>query len=271
MTVRSFPVLARFAETMPMASRHLLGSLALAGLTALLVFGVWFPTPYREISGGVALFTLMLGVDVVCGPLLTLLLLHPSKSRKALAVDIALIAGVQLAALGYGLHTLSHARPLAIVFEVDRFRVVAFADLLEADLANAPKWVHPWGFQPPQVLGTRMARTGLEKLGSVDASLQGIEPGQRPDWWQDYALSVPAAKERSRPLSVLEQLNPDLVHSIQVAAAQAAQAPQPGETLSPNALLWLPLVSRRAMDWVVLIDPVTARVRGYVHADGFGS
>lgn len=261
----------RFAETLPLALRHLAGCLVLAGLTALLVFGVWFPTPYREISGGVALFTLILGVDVVCGPLLTLLLLHPSKSRKALAVDIALIAGVQLVALGYGLHTLSYARPLAVVFEVDRFRVVAFADLLESELANAPKWVRPWGFQPPQVLGTRMARTGLEKLGSVDASLQGVEPGQRPDWWQDYTLSVSAVKERSQPLSVLEQLNPDRAQRIQVAAAQAAQAPQLDETLSPDALRWLPLVSRRAMDWVVLIDPVTARVRGYVHVDGFGS
>ncbi len=263
-------LIRRLAETLPWAFRHLLLSLVLAGLTALLVFGVWFPTPYREISGGLALFMLVLGVDVVCGPLLTLLLLHPSKSRKALRVDFALIACVQLGALAYGLHTLSHARPLAVVFEVDRFRVVAFADILEADLANAPAWVRPWGFESPQVLGTRTARTGLEKLGSVDASLQGVEPSQRPSWWQDYALSVPGAKERSQPLVVLEQLNPERIHRIQTAAALAAQEPQPGETSSPNALRWLPLVSRQTMDWVVLLDPVTARIRGYVHADGFG-
>ena len=36
-----------------------------------------------------------------------------------------------------------------------------------------------------------------------------------------------------------------------------------------QALRWLPLVSRRATDWVVLLDPATARVRGYVHLDGF--
>lgn len=271
MTTRSLPVLVRLAETLPWAFRHLLLSLTIAGATSVLVFGVWFPTPYREVSGGLALFVLMLGVDVVCGPLLTLLLLHPSKSRKALAVDIALIACVQLVALAYGLHTLSQARPLAVVFEVDRFRVVTIADILERDLAAAPPWVRPWSFKPPQVLGTRTARSGVEKLDSVDASLQGIEPAQRPSWWQDYLLSAASAKERSLPLSALQQLNPGRIHHIQMAAAQAAQAPQPGETSSPIALRWLPLVSRQAMDWVVLLDPATARIRGYVKADGFGS
>lgn len=264
-------MLVRLKETLPWAFRHLLTSLLLASLTALLVFGVWFPSPYRQISGGLTIFTLILAVDVVCGPVLTLLLLHPSKSRRAIAVDLALIACLQLGAMAYGLHTLSHARPLAVVFEVDRFRVVAFVDILEADLATAPSWVRPWSLQQPQVLSTRAARTGQEKLDSVDGSLQGVEPGQRPGWWQDYRLSESAVKGRSQPLPVLEQLNPGRIHSIQAAAAQAAKNPQPGETSSPNALRWLPLVSRQAMDWAVLLDPVTMRIRGYVHADGFGS
>jgi hypothetical protein len=145
------------------------------------------------------------------------------------------------------------------------------ADIPEADLPSAPAWVRAWGFEPPRVLSTRTARTGAEKLGNVDASLQGVELGQRPDWWQDYALSVPSVRDRALPLELLQQLNAGRIHLIQTAAAQAAQAPQAGETNSPNALLWLPLVSRQAMDWVVLLDPATLRIRGYVHADGFGS
>ena len=271
MSTAALPVFTRLADTLPWALRHLLLSVLVTMPIALLVFGVWFPMPYREISGGLVLFALMLGVDVVCGPILTLLLLHPSKSRKALAVDVALIAIVQLGALAYGLHALSQARPLAVVFEVDRFRVVAFADILESDLATAPTWVQPWGLEPPRVLGTRVARTGMEKLGSVDASLQGVESGQRPDWWQDYALSIPSVRERAQPLALLQQLNPGRIHAIQAAAGQAAKAPQASETSSPNAMLWLPLVSRQSMDWVILLDPESLRIRGFVHADGFGS
>lgn len=269
MVIRHVSLLPRLAATLPWALRHFWLSLGVGGLTALLVFGVWYPAPFREISGGMALFVLMLGVDVVCGPVLTLLLLHPSKSRRALAIDMALIASLQLGALAFGLHTLSHARPLALVFEVDRFRVVSYADIQEADLVNAPDWVNPWRFDPPRVLGTRTARSGAEKLDSVDASLQGVEPGQRPDWWQDYALSVAQSKERALPMEALLRLNAGLIHRIQRAADQASLAAEANETSNPNALRWVPLVSRQTMDWVVFIDPVTGRIRGYVHANGF--
>jgi len=262
-------LLSRLSATLPWACRHLLLSMGVIGFTALLVFGVWYPAPFREISGGSTLFVLLLVADVVCGPALTLLLLHPSKSRRALAVDMTLIATVQLSALGFGLQALSQARPLALVFEVDRFRVVSYVDIQETDLVNAPDWVHPWRFAPPRVLGVRAARSSAEKLDSVNASIQGVEPGQRPDWWQDYALSSAGARDRSMPLEVLQQLNPDRIHLIQTSAAQAALAPLANETGSPNALRWLPVVSRQTMDWVALIDPTTARIRGYVHASGF--
>lgn len=269
MTTRNLSLLTRFVESLPWAWRHLLCSLVLAVLTAILVFGVWFPEPHRALSGGLVLFALILCVDVVCGPLLTLLLLHPSKSRHSLVVDVTFIACVQLGALAYGLHSLSLARPLAVVFEADRFRVVTYADVQEVDMPKAPAWVRLWGFEAPHVLGTRSARTGVEKIDSVQASVQGVEPGQRPDWWQDYALSVPRVLERAHGLEELQQINPNKIHHIQVAAAQAALKPEAGETSSPNALRWLPLVSRKAMDWVVLLDPATARIRGYVQADGF--
>ena len=38
---------------------HLGISLSIAALAALLVFGIWYPYPYREISGGRALFGLI--------------------------------------------------------------------------------------------------------------------------------------------------------------------------------------------------------------------
>lgn len=56
---------------------------------------------------------------------------------------------------------------------------------------------------------------------------------------------------------------------IDTAGVRAIADAQHGATTDPAALRWLPLISRRATDWVVLLDPVTARVRGYVHLDGF--
>lgn len=248
---------------------HLMLSFACAGIVALLVFNTWFPPPFREMLGGSRLFWLIAGVDIVCGPLLTLIVFNPAKPRSELRRDLALIGMIQVLALAYGVHTLSYARPVAVVHEVDRFRVVSFADLEEADAANAPAWARPWSLSPVRTIGTRAATNSEEKFASVDASLQGVEPSQRPSWWQDYSLSATRVLERSQPLAALRAKHAAKAAEVDAAVAQAATDQQNDETRDAATLRWAPLVSRRATDWVVLIDPVTARIRGYVHLDGF--
>ncbi|NMM78961.1 hypothetical protein B2J89_20175 [Acidovorax sp. SRB_24] len=259
----------RFRDALCAAALHFVLSAAVAGLTAFLVFGFWFPGSLRELVGGAELFWLVVGVDLVCGPLLTLVMFNPIKSRAELRRDLALVAVIQLLALGYGIQTLSYARPVALVHEVDRFRVIGFADLDEADAVHAPDWAKPWRLSRPRTVGIRAAISGQEQLDSIDASIQGIEPSQRPSWWQDYARSVPQVLQRARPLTELRAKHPAQAALLDTAVTSAIADAQPGETTDPNALRWLPLVSRRATNWVVLLDPVTARVRGYAHLDGF--
>jgi hypothetical protein len=118
------------------AGIHLLCSLLIAALAGGLVFGLWYPFPYRELSGGRELFLLIIAVDVVCGPLLTLVLFNPTKPRGELWRDLGLVALIQLGALGYGLWTVWQARPLFLVQEVDRFKVVAAPDATELVLGT---------------------------------------------------------------------------------------------------------------------------------------
>lgn len=259
----------RFRKSLSWALYHLLLSAFIAALMAWLVIGVWFPGSFIWISGGVALFLTVIVVDVVCGPLLTLLLIRSEKSRKALFVDMLLIAVIQVSALIFGINTFAQGRPVAIVFEVDRFHVISPADIDNSKPESIPDWAKPWNAQPMRMIGVRNAKDGAEKMESVDASLQGVEPGQRPWWWQDYALSVPQVKERAKPLNQLLSMHPESVSRIQEDALRAAQEPREHETADARKLLWLPLVSRHSMDWVALIDPYSARIRGYSHADGF--
>ena len=108
---------------------HLGISLCIALLAALLVFGLWYPYPYREISGGRALFLLMTAVDVVMGPLITLVVFNQAKRRKELVLDFTVVAVLQLAALGYGIWTVFVARPVHLVFEYTRMAVVHAVDI----------------------------------------------------------------------------------------------------------------------------------------------
>lgn len=251
------------------AAFHILISAVVASAVAAVFFVIWFPAPLHELMGGFDLFFLILGVDVACGPLLTLILFNPAKPRAELRRDLALVALIQLLALGYGMHALSYARPLALVHEVDRFRLLSFADFDEADASKAPEWAQPWGFSPLRTVGIRSAATSDEKWFSINAALQGVEPSQRPSWWQDYALSVPQVLQRARPLAELRSKHLRQSALLDAAAAHAMTDVQIGETTNPAALRWLPVVSRRTNDWVVLLDPMTGRTRGYVHLDGF--
>lgn len=263
------PLKHRSTHALRAAAVHLLLSFAVAGVIALLVFGIWFPAPLRQLVGGTELFWLIFSVDVVCGPLLTFVVFNPAKIRSELRRDLALVALIQLIALGYGVYTLGYARPVALVHEVDRFRVVSFADLDETEASYIPPWAQPWHLSSPRTVGIRPPNSGEEKLASISASLQGIEPSQRPSWWQDYALSVPQVLQRAHLLTDLRTKHPAQLASIDAAVAQAMANSLPNETKDAAMLRWLPLVSRRATDWVVLLDPVTARVRGYMQVDGF--
>lgn len=71
--------------------------------------GVWAlvsPYPYREISGGRELFLLLVAVDVVMGPLITLMIFNTGKPRRELQLDLIVVGVLQLAALAYGLSTV---------------------------------------------------------------------------------------------------------------------------------------------------------------------
>ena len=61
------------------ALRHLGISVAVALISGALVFGLLYPPPYHAMLGVGPVFMLVLAIDVVCGPLLTLIVANPRK------------------------------------------------------------------------------------------------------------------------------------------------------------------------------------------------
>lgn len=241
---------------------HLTASCAVALVIAWLVFSVWVPAPYRDLVQAPQLFIVLLLVDVVCGPLLTTILANPSKPRKELQLDFALVVLIQLGALAYGLHTIASARPVALVFEVDRFAVVSASQVDKQELTQAAAELQKLSWNAPQLLGTRAAHNPDEKLQSIELSMQGIEPSARPGWWQSYELSRPQVVARMQPVQALHQRAPAAqrqlidaeLHKIQHAISQT---------------FYLPLVSSHQLDsWIVLLD-AQANIVGHVAVDGF--
>jgi hypothetical protein len=239
-----------------------LGLSALVGLTAAaIVFGFWFPYPYRHLAGGQHLFLVLVSVDVVCGPLLTAVLFTPSKARRELTLDLSLIAIVQLAALVYGVYAISQARPVVLAFEADRLVAVSAAQIAPADLGQAPPDLRRLSWSGPVLVGTRAPKDG-ETLSSVMMSVQGVEPSARPGWWQSYDANLPQVKQRMKKLSELRAARDGAGQdAIDAAAAKTG--------LRLADLSYLPLTSQKMLDgWIALLDR-DGRIVGYAPVDGF--
>mgnify|MGYP001554671676 CR=1 FL=1 len=250
----------RMQRALRAAALHLGGSLLVAALAGALVFGLWYPYPYRELAGGRELFLLIVVVDVVCGPLLTLVLYNPAKPRAELWRDLGLVVLIQLAALGYGLHVVWQARPVYLVQEVDRFKVIGLPALEAAEVAKLPAALQPRWMGGPLTVAIRSPKDVKEKNKVLFESVEGgRDYAERPEFYLPYeGAAALKALQRAKPLAVFLDKQP----SQRSAAADLAAS----KGLDMAQLVYLPVVGRQ--DWVAVLDQ-QAQIQGFLKGDGF--
>lgn len=250
---------SRWRFALKSAGWHLLISLSVAGLAALLVFKVWYPYPYAELTGGLSLYKLVVAVDIVCGPLLTLILSSPKKTGRARAVDFSLTGAIQLAALVYGLHSVSLARPVVEAFEKDRINVVTAAEVAVEDLHKAPEGLQSLSWFGIRRVGLKEPDTADEQNKTLDLSMQGIEPSMRPDRWLPYShQEAEKIRKAMKPLKKLADAR-------KIAVADILKQADISED---KDWYFLPFTGSRQKDWIVVLD-AQGNARGYAPIDGF--
>lgn len=114
---------------------HLSGSAAALTLVLGAFWLLWYRWPGWYLAGVLHVVGILVMVDLVLGPTLTLIVASPSKPRPELARDVAIIVAVQLAALVYGATTLWLGRPLYFTFSADQLELVQGSDLKAEDIA----------------------------------------------------------------------------------------------------------------------------------------
>lgn len=223
------------------AGIHLFLSAAIGGALIAVMLLVWYPWPLFEVAGGSGLIMILLGVDVVLGPLITLVVFRAGK--KGLKFDLLFIAMVQLAALAYGVHAVFAVRPAYIVFTVDRFELVAAIDLDPNDLAQvsdpAFKRAPFWG---PDYVAASMPADAAGRQKILESGLAGKDLNLFPQHYVPFERLAADALRRSRPASILVQRDP---------AAMKGYLASAGRT--PESLRFLPLRARVG-DAAVLLD-----------------
>lgn len=227
------------------ASIHLGISLVIALITFLWLRLVWYPGALFMLMGGLALLIILLGVDVVIGPLITLIIFNPAK--KHLKWDLACIALLQVGALSYGLYTMCMARPIWMAYAHKEFQVVSLPDVVGSP--NAAKFK---GLRTLPVLGPKFIGIApdQELKGQFEVEM-GMASGAKisffPQGWKPYEQVRAEVLSAAKPLDALakEEGGKALLESLKASYSSQEKLP-----------LWVPLVGRTGRG-IVVLDPVS--------------
>jgi hypothetical protein len=241
---------------------HLIGSLIIASLCAWLVFGVWYPYPYGVLASGRDLFLIVVAVDVFTGPLLTMVVFNPNKKRKHLWLDMGIVVLVQLSALTYGVFSVYQSRPVFLAFEGHLFRVVSVPDIDFSTINTAPEHLQSMSILGPKLIGTKLI-SGSESgfTNSIQLAMQGVHPSFRPERWVDYNTQTSKVISEAKPIAQLREKHPD---NLELIASRLKKIERDDLNVG-----YLPLVSFKNTDWVVLVSMDTAEPLAYLSLDGW--
>jgi hypothetical protein len=238
------------------AAIHSLISVAVGLIAGALLLCLWYPPPYFHAAGADELILLLVGVDLVIGPLLTLIVFRPGK--RGLAFDLTVIAVLQAAALVYGLAIVLQSRPVFLVATVDRFVLVAANEITDEDLAAGSEEA----FRTRSWTGPRLAAAELptdpeQRNKLLDLTLAGRDLQNLPRYYRPYASDKNNLLARAKPLAQLRQSAKDLGPLNDWLSAGHRKE---------DAIVWLPLQARKE-DLVMLLDARTAEPLGALAID----
>lgn len=238
------------------ASIHFAISLiALAIIVGAVVWG-WYPPELFAMARAGTLLSLLAGVDLVLGPLLTLLVYK--RGKPSLKFDLTAIAVLQIAAMAFGLHVAWQSRPVYIVATSDRFRMVFANEIDPASAAEAPAGYRRLPMLGPSIVAAPLPGDPERRLEMMLQSLSGMDISQQPAYFVAYPPADTAFLNQAIPAnSVLELAAP-------------GERPAWGQVFARyrgvGSLAILPLQSSRGSATVVL-QASDGRILGYSRQD----
>lgn len=228
-------------------SLHLFASIVVLSLIFLLIQQIWYPGQLFTLGAGLHLLCLIVGVDLVMGPLVMLIIFDTKK--KNLKMDVWIILLCQVGFLAYGCWIMYGARPVYFAFVDNRFYLVRANEIDNKDLqlAKQPQFtqIPLWG---PVAVGTKEPDDPTIRNDIAFSALAGMGVQVLPQYFVPYhqvSHQVIAAAKTSQELK-LDQSTKERVIAY--------------EKKSPHkAALFVPMVNKK-MPLVVAIDPKTAHI-----------
>ncbi|WP_156836557.1 hypothetical protein [Marinobacter daepoensis] len=153
-------------------------------VTGFLVFVLWFPEPFSEMLGGTEIYTLIVIVEIVLGPVVSFVIYSPNKKRSELFRDYACIVIFQIGILAYGLYAVFVSRPVYMVFVKDRIEVVSATELEEVDLALASREFRELPVWGPELVCVSFPEDPKERSDLLMSAVAGKDIQLLPSYYR---------------------------------------------------------------------------------------
>jgi hypothetical protein len=184
---------------------HLLISSVVLGSFLAFVFLVWYPHPFFILEGLVQIVWVLVGVDIVLGPALTLVVFKTGK--PGLKRDLSIIAAIQIFGFIYGAHTFYIERPaFAVFYDSDYFEVIPASEM--KDLSNLDPALGHSKLGGPSIVYVE-APTAISELQTIlEEMKKGAPPIHlRPEFYRPLKGYINTKFRLSRDLDKLEKIS----------------------------------------------------------------
>lgn len=113
---------------------HLLISLGILAALIIVIQFIWYPNELINFGGWQGI-KIVAAIDIVLGPLLTLIIFNSKKALKELRTDLTVIGLIQIGALTYGCWTVYSERPIVQVLDNSGLHIISASVLKERDIS----------------------------------------------------------------------------------------------------------------------------------------
>ena len=181
-------------------SLHLVSSATVLTLILGSLYFGWYRWPGWYLTDVTRVVLVMVCVDVVLGPTLTLIIANKNKPRRELVRDIGIIVAVQLCALTYGSVQLWNGRPLYYAFSENILQLVQAYDI-DANEAKLGRQQNPtlaphWYSLPRWIWAPLPQDAGEAKKIVTSAITGGDDVISMPRYFKRWEEGVPSLRSQ---------------------------------------------------------------------------
>jgi hypothetical protein len=242
---------------------HLLGSAIVLTLVLGGLWLGWYRWPGWYLSSVLHVVGIVVMVDLVMGPTLTLIVANPGKLQRIFARDVAVIVGVQLVALVYGSVTLWSGRPLYYAFSMNSLDCVQASDIDVSEAAVALRQnptLAPHWYSLPRWIWAPLPDDPDEAMHIVNGTTlgSGKDVVDMPRYFKPWGQGLPKLREQLSRLDDIIYLSKAEKESLHARLSARGLAPDQRNAL----IMWGG--SRRVL---AIFDPTTLQLQALLRTD----